>query len=333
MILIFSDKTDYSTQFVCDWLDHFHANYVIIYPEHKIDLDSLLIQNGKIEFNLEISNLINQERKIIAFSKITSVWFRRGFLNLNKVSFKEITSKNSDYGNELLNFHLKEYKTITEFVYETLVRYKKILGNPFKFDINKLTMLMIAQEFGLSIPQTLITTKKARLIDFLNKSNDGIITKGIQNGFNFEQNDDFHFTYTEQVKVEDMEKIDEMFFYSLFQYRIIKKFEIRTFFINNTFFSMVVHSQDNPKTETDFRKYDDINPNKVEPFTLPKKVESKLRKVFNYFNLNTGSIDIIVDQKDKYIFLEINPVGQFGMVSSPCNYMLEKIIASYLIEK
>ena len=31
------------------------------------------------------------------------------------------------------------------------------------------------------------------------------------------------------------------------------------------------------------------------------------------------------------VFLEVNPVGQFGMVSLPCNYQLEKRIAQYLI--
>jgi len=47
-------------------------------------------------------------------------------------------------------------------------------------------------------------------------------------------------------------------------------------------------------------------------------------------NLDNGSIDIIVDNNGKYYFLEINPVGQFGMVSIPCNYYLEKKIANYL---
>ena len=32
---------------------------------------------------------------------------------------------------------------------------------------------------------------------------------------------------------------------------------------------------------------------------------------------------------DDFIFLEVNPVGQFGMTSSPCNYSLEKKIAQH----
>jgi D-alanine-D-alanine ligase-like ATP-grasp enzyme len=50
----------------------------------------------------------------------------------------------------------------------------------------------------------------------------------------------------------------------------------------------------------------------------------------NKLDLNCGSIDMIVTPKNEYVFLEVNPVGQFGMVSYPCNYNLEKKIAEYL---
>lgn len=50
----------------------------------------------------------------------------------------------------------------------------------------------------------------------------------------------------------------------------------------------------------------------------------------NKINLNCGSIDILVDNNLNYFFLEVNPVGQFGMVSFPCNYNLENHIANYL---
>lgn len=50
-------------------------------------------------------------------------------------------------------------------------------------------------------------------------------------------------------------------------------------------------------------------------------------------DLNTGSIDMIKNKNNEYIFLEVNPVGQFSMVSYPCNYYIEEKIASYLINK
>ena len=35
-------------------------------------------------------------------------------------------------------------------------------------------------------------------------------------------------------------------------------------------------------------------------------------------SLNTGSIDLIKTKSGDYVFLEVNPVGQFSMVSFPC---------------
>ena len=50
-------------------------------------------------------------------------------------------------------------------------------------------------------------------------------------------------------------------------------------------------------------------------------------------NLDNGSIDIILTPDKEYVFLEVNAVGQFGMVSVPCNYFLEEKFADFLIKK
>jgi hypothetical protein len=49
--------------------------------------------------------------------------------------------------------------------------------------------------------------------------------------------------------------------------------------------------------------------------------------------LDTGSIDLICTSSGRIVFLEVNPVGQFGMVSKPCNYKLEHRLAEHLAAK
>lgn len=95
---------------------------------------------------------------------------------------------------------------------------------------------------------------------------------------------------------------------------------------------MAIFSQLDDKTKLDFRNYNEENPNRNVPFKLPHEVENKLRNLFEQLDLNTGSIDLILTPKNDFVFLEINPVGQFGMTSYPCNYYLEKKIAKYLIK-
>ena len=113
--------------------------------------------------------------------------------------------------------------------------------------------------------------------------------------------------------------------------RLIKKYEVRVFYLDPEFYSMAIFSQRDDQTQVDFRKYNLEKPNRCVPYELPKAIEHKLKALMNILDLNSGSIDLIVNKDDDYIFLEVNPVGQFAMVSEPCNYFLEKKVAEFLI--
>jgi len=53
--------------------------------------------------------------------------------------------------------------------------------------------------------------------------------------------------------------------------------------------------------------------------------------LFKELSLNNCSVDVIVNEQNCFYFLEINPIGQFGMVSQPCNYYCEKQLVENLI--
>ncbi|MCC6180667.1 MAG: hypothetical protein IT237_02420 [Bacteroidia bacterium] len=86
------------------------------------------------------------------------------------------------------------------------------------------------------------------------------------------------------------------------------------------------------QTEIDFRKYNSEFPNRTVPYELPSEVKQKILNLMKLADLNCASLDLILDEQLNHIFLEINPVGQFGMTSRPCNYYLEKVIANTLIQ-
>ena len=135
---------------------------------------------------------------------------------------------------------------------------------------------------------------------------------------------------TERLSKENIAKIPERFGPTLFQEEVLKRFEIRAFMMNETFFAMAIFSQKSSRTQTDFRKYDDARPNRTVPYQLDSKTQLKCRELAEHFGLNCCSFDFIVSQDNLLIFLEINPVGQFMMVSKPCNYNIEKHIAEFL---
>jgi D-alanine-D-alanine ligase-like ATP-grasp enzyme len=93
---------------------------------------------------------------------------------------------------------------------------------------------------------------------------------------------------------------------------------------------MAIFSQQNEQTSIDFRKYSTERPNRCVPHQLPKEIEHKISTFMKAVRLNTGSIDMVVTPTLEYVFLEVNPIGQYGMTSFPCNYNLDFKIAEFL---
>ena len=57
---------------------------------------------------------------------------------------------------------------------------------------------------------------------------------------------------------------------SCFQQLVEKKYEIRTFYLDGDFYSMVIFSQRREDAKLDFRNYDFNDPDRFLPFNLPK---------------------------------------------------------------
>jgi len=112
---------------------------------------------------------------------------------------------------------------------------------------------------------------------------------------------------------------------------IEKRIEIRVFYLDGKCFSMAILSQCDETTSVDYRNYNVLNPNRNVPIILPKHIEISIDKLMRNLNLQTGSIDFILSSNEEFVFLEVNPIGQFLNVSHICNYCIEKEIAKYLI--
>lgn len=322
IILILSEKKDASTWEVTNWLKKLNVNYLVITDE---DIITDLTIRPDCSFHFFCKGIA------ISSDKIVSYWFRRGELNISSGNILDVTNKN----NQTLNQHFhREKESLTSFLHFCLRRIPNNLANSFNATLNKMYVLHLAEKYGLLIPDSLITTSKKELSKFKSK-NERIITKAISETFflKIEEDSNMGMLYTEEIEDESIEKIPSSFFISKFQGLVDKKCELRIFFLRGEFYSMAIFSQLNQQTKIDFRQYDKINPNRRIPFKLPNDICAKLTKLMSHLKLQTGSIDMILTHKNEFVFLEVNPVGQFGMVSQPCNYQLERKIAETLIQK
>jgi len=313
-ILIISQHDDFSTDEVMNWLISLGECVIRINYNDFVNILDFKIEQGNCFFEF------SHRGEKINSDEIKSVYYRRGFLNLHDISDFNSISKNCT----LNRFILQETKTFQEFLH-LLLEQKNHIGNYKNRSMNKLQVLLYAQKCGINIPDTYISSQKTALLELL--KNKSLITKNIFETAYITEEKCLYGSYTYNIDNELIDGSEDDFLYSLFQINIKKIFEIRSFYLDGVFFTTAMLTQKNTKTVTDFRHYDNDLPTRIIPFKLTQDLEEKLRKLFEKLDLNTGSIDMIYSEDGKYYFLEINPVGQYGMIGEPCNYYLEKQVA------
>ena len=319
MIVILSQENDRSTDDVIDW----------IYSE-KVPF--LRINSGDLYFKNFI-NINSTEANFVALpfdlNAVSIVWLRR-FHNIDQYCEK-IYDENEISAIFNVKKHLSYEANAISNYFLTFLKKKKWLTSPIQSHNDKIHTLYCAKSLGLDIPETLVTSDLSELSNF-QRRHETLISKPLSNTENFFFNKKIYSNYTSLVSkktISESKKIP----LTLFQENLVKDFEIRVFYLMGKCYSMAIFSQSDEQTKVDFRVYNFENPNRVTPFKLPKNTEVAIKKLMKKLKLETGSLDFIKTTDDRLVFLEVNPVGQFGMVSSPCNYYLEKKIAEYLIKQ
>ncbi|MFA6057241.1 MAG: grasp-with-spasm system ATP-grasp peptide maturase [Taibaiella sp.] len=321
VLLLSSEEFETSTDEVYSWLEHLNVSCFRLNGEDFI--------NSAFSITLESTN---QDIKTILPDKAISViWNRRwtSFSFLNALDGYELNAKNI----EQIKQHLKsEFSTLREYFFRSLPENSWI--DDYKHvRVNKLLVLEKANQFGLKIPATIVTNSKEKLRVFIREHKE-IITKTIAEVHSFNDDGKLYVMGTTQLKEKDWdEKVPDLFFPSLFQQLISKAIDIRVFYLDGKFYAMAIFSQRRKEAQIDFRAYDFENPDRMVPFKLPDLVETQLLNLINDLQMTHCSIDMVKDKSGYFYFIEINPVGQFGMVSKPCNYYLEREVALYLLKR
>ncbi len=311
MIIIVSSITDFSTQKVIEWLNNYKVDFVIINKDNPIT--NFNISSEQADAEIEIGN------KKINIKNVKSFWYRREEVSIKeKVLPKVYPIIFLDSFQNFINFEnlkLKEYLSY-------ILKSKSFINNEADSNINKLVVLDRAKKVGLNIPNTCITTSPMDKSD-----NTKYIIKPIGETVNFYYQNAMCRLFTHQY---DSKKFTANF-PTLIQSMVSKLFEIRAFYLKGKFYCIAIFSQQNAQTKVDYRNYNFIKSNRSVPFNLPKQITSKCKQLMKSLNLKSGSIDLIYSKQKEFIFLEVNPIGQFDNVSITGNYNLENKIANILI--
>ena len=181
--------------------------------------------------------------------------------------------------------------------------------------------LAIAQQIGLAIPPTLMTNDPEEARDFWMRHNNNVIYKMFRALPEA-------WRETRRLKPEDAALADTVRLTPIiFQPFVEAVADIRATVIGNEVYAASADSREGDYP-TDFR----FNLNlRWEKHRLPSAIEDKLRSLMAVMGLEYGAIDLRLTPEGEYVFLEINPAGQFLWVELATQQKIAAALAEHLI--
>jgi len=283
-----------------------HANAVIrelttrnvpVFRFHPEDLPhacsvSLEIQAGRLHGE------IRTDHHRVAFDDIRAAWFRRT---------ENLFGERLSHTSEKLSNYVKAQSTATVGAVCATLQTLWV-GHPHRLRRAEIKALQLleANRAGLKTPHTLISNDPAQATSFVAALRDAecAIKPLLALGVTDEQGYRLPLTTTlppghslESVALAP----------TIFQPYVEKAFELRCVVIGERVFCAKMDSQANEATRIDWRG----GASDHEVFALPDHVAAALLRLMNRFELNFASLDMIVTPEGEFVFLELNPNGQW----------------------
>jgi glutathione synthase/RimK-type ligase-like ATP-grasp enzyme len=178
--------------------------------------------------------------------------------------------------------------------------------------------LQRAARMGFAVPNSLMTDVRAEVDRFAGTAGHGIVFKSLSSvqaaGDQVDPDErSAGGVPTTLIGAEHEEMLDSVAeIPCFFQHYVPKRHELRVTVIGELLYAARIHSQDDPRTATDWR---DMSAEiRYEAATLPSDVERRCLDFVHSYGLAFGALDLIVTPEEEHVFLENNPVGQFLFV-------------------
>jgi len=196
----------------------------------------------------------------------------------------------------------------------------------------KANQVWIAEEVGLSVPETLITNDLSTVKE-LSKRHAEIIIKPLSyNGF--ASGDAQYGCFTNVLSIDELQSFqseDLTYAPAIFQQRINKVQELRVTIIGEEVFACEIQTKPETVEHIDWRieSVEEL-PHKI--IELPQEISVRLKKMLSIMNLNFGAFDLIKDETGTYYFIEVNPNGQYFWIELITGAPLTEAMVSLILK-
>lgn len=301
MITIVTNKDDIHADFVIQELHQRGTPFIRINTE---DFPKMIKGTLSVSNSDSYGGRLQLPAGVLDLNSITSVWYRRPLE-------PEIDPRVIDPG--VRDHSLREARSFLDSVWYTL---DCLWVNHPLYNIaagEKLTQLNKARSVGFNIPDTLVTSDPEHATSFI-QSHGKVIVKPLKRNRVQIWDEEVKIFYTSFVTPEHLDQIETVALCPVFLEEYVEKaFELRVTVIGTDIFAAAIDSQNTTDAEVDWRMANnDLVPYKC--YELPVTVQQKCRELLKKFKLNFGAIDLIVTPDGEFVFLEINPNGQWVWV-------------------
>jgi hypothetical protein len=255
-------------------------------------------------------------------SAITAVWYRRPGKPEAGTAVREETHR---------GFVERASQRYLEGVWETLdCRWLPAKPAAERAAENKLLQLAQAARLGFTVPETLVTNNPRAFLDFYAECDSNLVSKSLVFG-EVERDGESHLVvYTHPVRRRDVGRYQSIRHSPvIFQTYVPKRVELRVTVVGRRVFAAEIASQESRSTRHDWRRYDDPRI-RYRAHALPDEIESRCVRLVEALGLCFGAIDLILTPDGEYVFLEINPNGQWWFVERLSGLPIADAIADLL---
>jgi MvdC family ATP-grasp ribosomal peptide maturase len=195
---------------------------------------------------------------------------------------------------------------------------------------NKLRQLRVASEVGLVIPRTIITNNPQEAREFFHQVKGKMVVKLLR-PLSYGMQASSFFMYTSAVKEEDLLDAETLRYCpAVFQEQIPKHQELRAVYVNGNLFVGALDASEYAESTQDWR-HGTKDVLTWQLHQLPDQLIRCLDAFMARFGLVFGAFDFIKTPSGEYVFLEINPTGEWGMLERDLDYPIADAIADALL--
>jgi MvdD pre-ATP grasp domain len=303
MLLIVTNKQDYTADFLILGLKTAQIPFVRFNTEDFPNTTKLTIT---LEDGL-LSGILRTEIGTYHLHDFTSVWYRR------PISPVPHTEVNDPVARE---FIMVESHEMLENVWRLLPCFWVSRPDQIRIAERRLLQLKTAAEVGLATPPTIVTNEPEQAQAYF-VQHPHLVYKPLRHA-RIDRGEIVGLIYTNVVLPTHHQALDTVQFAPVqFQPYIPKQTEVRVVVIGQQVFAVELQSQHIAEAQHDWRRVDISTIPHVQ-HELPPEIANKCVALVRSFGLQFSAMDLILTPDDRYVFLDLNPNGQWAWIQRLC---------------